>query len=162
MDHNGTFKNRSFNNWSQNKFHLVLHKSLRLTSKLCVSFNFKHENKGKMLPGESGKVKPSIKLQFWKRWIKADFWFGFVRLTMPRKSTDETYQNSSKLETIDFLRTCPYRTRNTSENPALALFSVYLLLKARASTSIFNEKLLIGLVFKSPFGSFRILNLDYE
>ena len=81
---------------------------------------------------------------------------------MPRKSTDETYQNSSKLETIDFLKTCPYRTRNTSENPALALLSVYLLLKARASTSIFNEKLLIGLVFKSPFGSFRILNLDYE
>ena len=163
MDHNGTFKNRSFNNWTQNKFHLVLHKSLRLTSKLCVSFNFKHENKGKMLPGESGKVKPSIKLQFWKRWIKADFWFGFVRLTMPRKSTDETYQNSSKLETIDFPRTCPYRTRNTSENPALALFSVYLLLKARASTSsIFDEKLLIGLVFKSPFGSFRILNLDFH
>ena len=109
------------------------------------------------------RVKPSVKLQFWKRWIKADFWLGFVRLTTPRKSTDETYQNSSKLETIDFLRTCPYRTRNTSENPALALFSVYLLLKARASTSsIFDEKLLIGLVFKSPFGSFRILNLDYE
>ena len=109
------------------------------------------------------KVKPSVKLQFWKRWIKADFWLGFVRLTTPRKSTDETYQNSSKLETIDFLRTCPYRTRNTSENPALALFSVYLLLKARASTSsIFDEKLLIGLVFKSPFGSFRILNLDFH
>ena len=162
MNHNGTFKNRSFNNWTQNKFHLVSLKALRLTSKLCVSFNFKHENKGKMLRERAEKVKPSVKLQFWKRWIKADFWFGFVWLTMPRKSTDETYQNSSKLETIDFLRTCPYRTRNTSENPALALFSVYLLLKARASTSIFNEKLLIGLVFKSPFGSFRILNLDYE
>ena len=79
---------------------------------------------------------------------------------MPRKSTDETYQNSSKLETIDFIRTCPYRTRNTSENPAFLYFqcifpSLTLLLKARASTSsIFDEKPLIGLVFKSPFGSF--------
>ena len=93
------------------------------------------------------KVKPSVKLQFWKRWIKADFWFVFVRLTMPRKSTDETYQTSSKLETIDFIRTCPYRTRNASENPALALFSVYFslrdaLIETYATTSsIFDEKL---------------------
>ena len=61
MDHNGTFKNRSFNNWTQNKFHLVSLKALRLTSKLCVSFNFKHENKGKMLPGESGKSETQRK-----------------------------------------------------------------------------------------------------
>ena len=162
MDHNGTFKNRSFNNWTQNKFHLVSLKALRLTSKLCASI-LNTRTKVRCCREREERVKPSVKLQFWKRWIKADFWLGFVRLTTPRKSTDETYQNSSKLETIDFLRTCPYRTRNTSENPALALFSVYLLLKARASTSsIFDEKLLIGLVFKSPFGSFRILNLDYE
>ena len=35
--------------------------ALRLTSKLCVSFNFKHENKGKMLPGERGKSETQRK-----------------------------------------------------------------------------------------------------
>ena len=52
---------------------------------------------------------------------------------------------------LSFLRTCPYRTRNTSENPALALFSVYFslrdaLIESYASTSsIFDEKLFLKL-----------------
>ena len=49
-----------------------------------------------MLPGESGKSETQRKTTIleaicWiKRWIKAEFSFGFVRLNTLRKSTDET------------------------------------------------------------------------
>ena len=71
---------------------------------------------------------------------------------MPRKSTDETYQNSSKLETIDFIRHVRTEHETLRKTPPLLYFqcifrSVTLLLKARASTSsIFDEKFLIGLI----------------
>ena len=77
MNHNGTFKNQSFNNWTQNKFHLVSLKALRLTSKLCVSFNFKHENKGKMLPGERGKSETQRKTTILEAMDKGWFLVGF-------------------------------------------------------------------------------------